>query len=211
MTKPLRPDRDSDPRGAIAWLTAAILVAFGLLALIVTQLLIPADARGAVTVPPVTATNPDAEGWATWYDDPTPPRLPAGVDGYAAVPSWSFGDTPYVQHLCGAGRGAITCVDVLVQDFCACGDRHGSPTIIDLSSGAFAEIADLSRGVILVRFGDRPWPTPVPDATLPPTDAGEELDAVVETPGSRYALLAILAIVLLGAMHLPWLPGRRRP
>lgn len=121
----------------------------------------------------ISAVNPNAEGWAT-HCEPTPDHCQSWGNGamVGAVPTFHYGDEPYTQHLCGAGRGVITCIDVLVVSNCACGDRHGIPTIIDLSPAAFDKIADLSRGIVHVRFGDAPWPTPHPDptGTLPPTD-----------------------------------------
>ena len=35
-------------------------------------------------------------------------------------------------------------------DWCACGDRHGVPTVIDLDVAAFRQLAPLSIGVIAV-------------------------------------------------------------
>lgn len=102
----------------------------------------------------VGAPSP-ATGWATWYDD--------GPGWYAAVPSWRHGDEPYAIQVCRADRPA-TCTHVLVRDFCACGDRRGEPTVVDLSPSAFRELAPLSLGVIRVIASG---PIPVP---LPPTD-----------------------------------------
>jgi hypothetical protein len=42
------------------------------------------------------------------------------------------------------------CVRVTLADWCACGPRHGRPTLLDLSDGAFRRLAPLSRGVIEV-------------------------------------------------------------
>jgi hypothetical protein len=39
---------------------------------------------------------------------------------------------------------------VRLEDWCACGDRHGVPTLLDLDSRTFARIAPLSRGVVKV-------------------------------------------------------------
>jgi hypothetical protein len=43
------------------------------------------------------------------------------------------------------------CVTVRLTDFCACGDRHGQPTVIDLDNRDFAKLAHLGAGVIDVR------------------------------------------------------------
>jgi hypothetical protein len=61
---------------------------------------------------------------------------------------------------------ADECVTVQLVDWCACGDRAGVPTIIDLSRDAFARLAPLSDGVITVTI-ELGGPT----LTLPPTDA----------------------------------------
>ena len=63
----------------------------------------------------------------------------------AAVPSFRWGDDPYRVEVC-----ATTCVFVTVVSFCACGDRHGIPTVIDLSPAAFRTLAPLRRGVYAV-------------------------------------------------------------
>lgn len=53
------------------------------------------------------------------------------------------------------------------MSYCACGQRHGEPTVIDLSVPAFRELAPLSRGIVRVIVSG---PIPAPDITLPPTD-----------------------------------------
>lgn len=100
-------------------------------------------------------------GYATWYEDP---KSPSGF--YAAVPSWRYGDDRYAIQVCLADRPG-TCTHAVVRDFCACGDRHGEPTVVDLSPSAFRELAPLSRGVIRVTVTG---PIPIP---LPPTDKEE--------------------------------------
>jgi hypothetical protein len=75
-------------------------------------------------------------GVATYYDD--------GPGYYGSVPSWSYGDKPYPATVCHAG----SCVVVTVRGYCACGDRAGKATVIDLSPAAFARLAPLSVGVI---------------------------------------------------------------
>ena len=121
--------------------------------------------------PPVHATAPrgaplaarSATGWATWYDD--------GPGMYGAVPSWRWGDEPYTVQVCGFEGGRTNCVLVTVRDFCLCGDRHGVPTVIDLSPSAFRALAPLSRGVIRVTVdGVRSGPAPRAVPTAPATD-----------------------------------------
>lgn len=88
-------------------------------------------------------------GVASWYDD--------GPGLYAAVPSWSFGDTQY-QVLVRAGDRSVV---VTVRDFCGCPGAR----IIDLSPDAFVRLAPLSRGLVVVtveRLDAR--------ITAPPTD-----------------------------------------
>jgi hypothetical protein len=81
-------------------------------------------------------------GKATWYDD--------GPGLYGAA-------GPVLREALGgdpAFRGqtvrvcADDCVLVRLTDWCACGDRGGVPTVIDLSPDAFARLAPLSAGVI---------------------------------------------------------------
>lgn len=98
-------------------------------------------------------------GKATWYDD--------GPGLYGAA-------GPLLREALGgdpAFRGqsvtvcAERCVNVTLTDWCACGERGGVPTIIDLSADAFAAIAPLSAGVVDVTIvlGEGP------QMTLPPT------------------------------------------
>lgn len=90
-------------------------------------------------------------GVATWYQD--------GDGFYGSVPSWSFGDAPYKATVCHEGA----CVVVTVRGYCACGDRAGKATLIDLSPEAFERLAPLSAGVIDVTLE-------VGGLALPPTD-----------------------------------------
>jgi hypothetical protein len=80
-------------------------------------------------------------GYATWYRT-------AGLVAAAG---------PALRRALGRGwRGqrvtvcAERCVRVTLADWCACGPRHGRPTLLDLSDDAFARLAPLSRGVIAV-------------------------------------------------------------
>jgi hypothetical protein len=45
---------------------------------------------------------------------------------------------------------ATRCVSVVLSDWCACGARHGVPTVIDLDVRVFARLAPKSLGVIPV-------------------------------------------------------------
>lgn len=108
---------------------------------------------GSLTTPMPAMHVPT--GWATWYDD--------GSGYYGAVHTWRFGRDPFAVQVCLADRPG-TCTHVVVRDFCACGHRHGEPTVIDLSPAAFRELAPLSRGVIRVTVSGRI------DIPLPPTD-----------------------------------------
>jgi hypothetical protein len=96
-------------------------------------------------------------GKATWYDD--------GSGYYGAA-------GPVLREALGgdpAFRGqtvrvcADECVLVRLTDWCACGDRGGVPTLIDLSPDAFARLAPLSAGVIDVTIE-------LGGVVLPPTD-----------------------------------------
>jgi len=96
-------------------------------------------------------------GLATWYD--------AGPGHYAAA-------GPVLRDALGDFRGqSVTvchdgrCTAVRLTDVCACGERAGVPTLLDLSADAFRDLAPLSAGVIdvSIELGGAP--------TLPPTDA----------------------------------------
>jgi len=105
-------------------------------------------------------------GWAT-YCDPTPTRCqswaPPALLG--AVPWFRDGDAPFGVQVC-VDDGA-RCVAVQVVSFCACGDRDGIPTVIDLSRAAFEQLAPASRGVVFVTIE---WPVD----ELPMTSTEEE-------------------------------------
>lgn len=47
--------------------------------------------------------------------------------------------------------GISTCIAARLTDWCACADRPGGPTLIDLSAADFADLAPLSRGVMEVK------------------------------------------------------------
>lgn len=113
--------------------------------------------------PPAAART--QRGWATWCA-PTPTKCQGWGGGamVGAVRSFTFGDDPYVVQVCAFGDGRTACTHVRVVSHCACGDRHGIPTVIDLSPAAFRDLAPLSRGVIRVEVSG------AIDIPLPPTD-----------------------------------------
>lgn len=92
-------------------------------------------------------------GWATWY----------AADGMIAAAGPALR-----EHLGRDWRGTAVRVTanghtvvVRLTDWCACGKRHGKPTLLDLSDDAFRRLAPLSVGVIGVE---------VEPFTLPETD-----------------------------------------
>jgi hypothetical protein len=95
-------------------------------------------------------------GWATWYE---------ACDRCAAA-------GPALRHMLGKGwrnewvtvSTAHHEVRVKLTDWCACGERHGDPTVIDLSRSAFAELVPPGQGVVFVTVES------VGAVTLPPTD-----------------------------------------
>jgi hypothetical protein len=106
-------------------------------------------------------------GWAAWCA-PTPARCLGwgGADAkVAGVPSFRDGDEPYPVRVIYGKRSVL----VIVVSYCACGDREGIPTVIDLSPAAMAELEpDYVRiGIIRVVVEDlRGFPLPrtdVPD------------------------------------------------
>lgn len=100
--------------------------------------------------PPVAdsaAAVESMEGWATWCA-PTP-KYCKGWGGSAmlgAVRSFRYGDQPYPVRVRYQGKSVV----VTVVSYCACGDRNGIPTVIDLSPAAFRQLADQDLGVIMV-------------------------------------------------------------
>ncbi len=108
-------------------------------------------------------------GWATWCAETATKCKGWDTRWVGAVPSFTHGDEPYGVQVCLL-EDPTTCTHVVVVSHCACGDRHGDPTVIDLSPPAFRELAPLRRGVIRVTVEG---PIPVPDRpamTLPATD-----------------------------------------
>lgn len=83
-------------------------------------------------------------GYATWYDSPVSLGAAAGPTLRRALGKGWRGNRVLVCH-------ATRCVEVRLIDWCACGKRHGVPTVLDLTAGAFRYLAPLSRGVIRVQ------------------------------------------------------------
>jgi rare lipoprotein A (peptidoglycan hydrolase) len=79
-------------------------------------------------------------GVATWYD------VGSGVYAAAKRGIAAKGDRVVVCR-----EQPFHCLVIPVVDVCACGDRNGRHTLLDLSPDAFAELAPLSRGVVLIR------------------------------------------------------------
>jgi hypothetical protein len=99
----------------------------------------------------VSLTGAPLQGWATFFD--------AKAGTAAAGPLLRSGDwRGRVVSVCTARD----CVTVALTDACACGDRHGKPTLIDLARADFARLAPTSQGVVWVTIGR---------AQLPATDA----------------------------------------
>jgi hypothetical protein len=119
----------------------------------------PGLSRRVAPALPETATT--LAGWATWYE----------------VAAWHGAAGPELRRALGPGwRGQRVrvcahgrCVTTALTDWCACGDRHGIPTLIDLARADFARLASPSAGVVLVtiaRVGaGAPLHLPATDAT----------------------------------------------
>jgi hypothetical protein len=106
------------------------------------------------TVPLVRANStvptPVVRGWATYYDV---------ASGHAAAgPLLRTGDWRGRAVTVCAGSA---CIVTRLTDWCACSERHGIPTLIDLARSDFARLAPPSSGIVLVT---------VSGATLPNTD-----------------------------------------
>jgi hypothetical protein len=111
------------------------------------------------------APPPSVRGLATWYDAPSLTDAAAGPALRRALGRTWRGSWVRVTHV---GDGDARWVVVRLTDWCACGDRNGRPTVIDLDDRAFAELASLGAGVIKVTVERIDG---VPEApTLPPTD-----------------------------------------
>lgn len=121
----------------------AILAAAVLLACVVLLASGAWTPRGRGAEPTGAVGTALVGGWASWFD------VGPGLYGAAGPllrealgPNWR-GQLVEVE----AGNRSTT---VRLTDWCACGLRHGKPTIIDLSRDAFAELADPSVGIVAV-------------------------------------------------------------
>jgi hypothetical protein len=94
-------------------------------------------------------------GWATFYD------VAAGNAAAGPVLRKALGGDPAFRgrsvRVCAGER----CLVTRLSDWCACGPRHGRPTLIDLARTDFARLSPTSRGVVLVTIDVVPF--------LPPT------------------------------------------
>lgn len=102
-------------------------------------------------------------GYATWYATPGLTAA-AGPELRGALGDWR-GQWVTVE----SGRRSVT---VQITDWCACGERHGIPTLLDLSDAAFQELAPLSAGVVRVSIEIDP----------PPHEADERMREEVRDP-----------------------------
>jgi hypothetical protein len=99
-------------------------------------------------------------GWATWHDNGPGMYAAAGPDLRRALgPGWRG----TVVEVGGPGGASVR---VRLTDSCACGERHGLPTFLDLSADAFAQLAPLDWGVVAVSIELVP--------VLPATNTGGE-------------------------------------
>ena len=79
-------------------------------------------------------------GLATWY----PAGGPVAAAGPALRAALGHDWRGQTVRVCSGER----CVTVQLIDWCACGDRHGQDTLLDLGLDAFTRLADPSAGVI---------------------------------------------------------------
>lgn len=94
------------------------------------------------TPKPRSARETARGGLATWYAAPAGTAA-AGPELRRALGKRWRGS---LVDVCAGGR----CVQVRLTDWCACGRRNGSPTLIDLGADSFALLAPLGRGVLRV-------------------------------------------------------------
>lgn len=93
-----------------------------------------------------TIRGGDLRGWATWYaTGPGGLTAAAGPALRKAIgPGWRG------SRVLVARAGSLRGIEVRLVDWCACGPRHGEPTILDLSDEAFDALGRLSSGVMRV-------------------------------------------------------------
>ena len=85
--------------------------------------------------------NPAIGGNATWYKYHEGQAAAGPALRDALGPDWR-GQTVTVC--------ADRCIAVRLSDWCACGDRHGKATLLDLDARDFARLAPLSSGIVEV-------------------------------------------------------------
>jgi hypothetical protein len=91
------------------------------------------------------SVGPLIGGLATWYDDGPGYYAAAGPDLRKAL-----GENWRGMSVSVSVKGREPTL-VVLSDWCACGRRNGSPTLIDLSPQAFIDLTgDLSIGVVRV-------------------------------------------------------------
>lgn len=133
---------------------------------------------GAEPTTEVGTTVDVARGWAAWY----PGSRGWHSIAHVALPDSRYrtprqGPSQWVTVTVFVGDSVRTGVFPAVDD-CACGDRRGDPTVVDLSHGALREL-----GLWDIRFRDGIWraevqygadpPPDRPAMTLPATDQEE--------------------------------------
>lgn len=102
----------------------------------------PVPSEAAPNPTPQRTTRPPERlrGVATWY--------PAGGPVAAAGPALRAALGSSWRGMVISVCGKQSCTRVRLIDWCACGDRHGEPTLLDLGLDAFTRLADPSAGVI---------------------------------------------------------------
>ena len=103
------------------------------------------------------AASSAVAGLATWFASPADVSAAGPALRRALGPRWRGSHV----LVCSGGR----CVVTVLGDWCACGPRGGTPTVIDLDDDVFARLAPLSRGRIAVTV--TPIPAPPPTTTAP--------------------------------------------
>jgi hypothetical protein len=123
---------------------------------------------GAPQSTPAFASGPPA----TPYPSDPPSALMSGLASWysakgdvASVPWWVAGQRPVWAAVNHYRDGRAYSVTVLVVGFCLCRTPDGSERLVDLSRGAFAQLADPSVGVIHVTME-----VPAQGPKLPATD-----------------------------------------
>jgi hypothetical protein len=99
------------------------------------------DAALAAVTPRTALT---LRGVATWFKSPAGVSAAGPALRAAIGPGWRGSKV----KVCRAGTDE--CVVTVLGDWCACGDRPGGRTLIDLDIRAFSRLAPLSRGVLSI-------------------------------------------------------------